>query len=964
MSTSSEIRSEAPPLQERDALLGAWNEILGDAVSRGRALVIQGDPGLGKTRVCDEAAAAAEARGFRVLRATGGELEQEFAWGIARQLFERVAAETGSTVLDGHASHAAALLRHDSDSDGRDVDVPSMAHALFWALANVGEDGPVAVVVDDLHWADESSLVWLVYVSRRLADLPVALLLATRPTSRPEVERVTSLHSVEQPAALSVEAVRDLLAEWGWPAATIAPAFVDACRHATGGNPFLLCELVRELRARGVAPDASGADQVAEVTPERIAAWIGERLGALGEQAAQLLKALAVLPSGSQLPLVARVAGIDPESAVELATELEAASLLVPDATRPEFVHPLVRSATHARLGPIELGVLHRRAARALEAAGASSDLVAMHLVATPPTGDSTVVDRLRAGATRLMERGAPDVAARMFERAVEEGAELDAADRVALVRGVGTALAAAGSADADRWLEQAFALETDPAARARDAAALGRARFAQARFDDGMEAFARGRDVLREAGVSGELELELTAGWASAGVFTPHIARPEVFEQVANLVERSMEPTTVAQRVALGHMAGLEMLVSGRPAESWAMAQAAWGDGALLRDAGVDEPAFWAITAAAYGAGRLDVVLDITARVLDAATEAGSPIPAATASCIRSFALLQRGDLTGALVESERATSVGSSLGPSHHWEMFLPSALSVTAQALIQRGDLDGARAALDLGDDDEAAWSQVLVFLPMLDARGVLALSSGDPEAALGWFRRYSEHAHRLVGRDVNPAYTGGWRWGAVEALVQLDRREEALELAEAELVDVERWGQPRAIGRALRARGRARGREGIDDLRAACEVFERADLGLDEAWARYDLGVTLRASGQRTEAQASLREALDRADRIESTLLAERVREELHVLGARPRRARTTGVRALTATERRVARLAADGLTNREVAERLFVTVHAIRFHLRNAYAKLGVTQRQDLALALADDAPEPEAFDRA
>ena len=113
------------------------------------------------------------------------------------------------------------------------------------------------------------------------------------------------------------------------------------------------------------------------------------------------------------------------------------------------------------------------------------------------------------------------------------------------------------------------------------------------------------------------------------------------------------------------------------------------------------------------------------------------------------------------------------------------------------------------------------------------------------------------------------------------------------------------------------------------------------------------MTLRAAGRRSDAQVRLREALDRADRIEFDLLAERAREELQVLGARPRRARTSGVRSLTATERRVARMAAEGLTNREIAERLFVTIHAIRFHLRNSYAKLQVSQRQELPLALVD-----------
>ena len=143
-------------------------------MTRGRLMFVEGAPGIGKTRFCDAAADIATSDGFRVLRAVGGELEQAFAWGLVRQLFERPAAERGSSLLDGHASRAAPLLARDHAMPGVDVDVPSMAHALFWTLANASEDMPVALILDDLHWADDSSLVWLTYVERRLRDLPVA----------------------------------------------------------------------------------------------------------------------------------------------------------------------------------------------------------------------------------------------------------------------------------------------------------------------------------------------------------------------------------------------------------------------------------------------------------------------------------------------------------------------------------------------------------------------------------------------------------------------------------------------------------------------------------------------------------------------------------------------------------------------------------------------------------------------
>jgi DNA-binding CsgD family transcriptional regulator len=202
-------------------------------------------------------------------------------------------------------------------------------------------------------------------------------------------------------------------------------------------------------------------------------------------------------------------------------------------------------------------------------------------------------------------------------------------------------------------------------------------------------------------------------------------------------------------------------------------------------------------------------------------------------------------------------------------------------------------------------------------------------------------------------TNPACSG-WRSPAALALAALDRRPEAREVAEAELSAARYFAIPDAEGVALRTLGLvAAGAEGLEALRTSMAVLERAEGRLEHARSVLELGAALRRGGDRVEARDVLREALDAAARIGATGLADRAHEELVAAGARPRRDRRllSGRESLTASEDRVASLAAEGLTNREIAQRQFVTVKAVQWHLRNVYRKLDIGSREELSEAL-------------
>ena len=202
--------------------------------------------------------------------------------------------------------------------------------------------------------------------------------------------------------------------------------------------------------------------------------------------------------------------------------------------------------------------------------------------------------------------------------------------------------------------------------------------------------------------------------------------------------------------------------------------------------------------------------------------------------------------------------------------------------------------------------------------------------------------------------NPAVA---RWGSVAALAlaQLGRSAEALELVAGELAAARRFGAPGALGIALCAAGLIEGgSSGTEYLREAVAQLERSPARLQHARARAELGAALRRAGARREAQEQLRVALDLADRCGGKVVAERARAELVITGARPRRRRLTGVESLTPSERRVAELAAQGMTNRQIAQALFVSHPTVVTHLGHCYQKLDISSRDQLPAALVSD----------
>jgi DNA-binding NarL/FixJ family response regulator len=332
------------------------------------------------------------------------------------------------------------------------------------------------------------------------------------------------------------------------------------------------------------------------------------------------------------------------------------------------------------------------------------------------------------------------------------------------------------------------------------------------------------------------------------------------------------------------------------------------------------------------------DALAEVRARLdaeIDTAQRLGSLPNFVALLATRAWLHLRAGEPREA--EADARLSIGSPGAP----RFFRAQALAFLIEALVERGELvEAERVAADCEVRDTVTDGLLLV------ARGRLHAAAGRPDAALADF--LAGGAVMAATGIAGPAPTA-WRSEAAVASLALGRTREARALADEELTLAQAFGTPRAVGIALRAAGMAYGDDGR--LRAAVSTLSGSPAVLEHARALVELGAALRRAGRRRDAREPLAAALDTAHRRGARALAEPARTELLAAGARPRRAVLTGVESLTPSERRVALMAARGLTNRDIAQALFVTARTVEGHLTHVFQKLGVRSRAELTEAL-------------
>jgi DNA-binding CsgD family transcriptional regulator len=315
-----------------------------------------------------------------------------------------------------------------------------------------------------------------------------------------------------------------------------------------------------------------------------------------------------------------------------------------------------------------------------------------------------------------------------------------------------------------------------------------------------------------------------------------------------------------------------------------------------------------------------------------------------AHASSFRATALFHRGDLADAEADARTALDAVLPLAAEAGYSFTF----AILAAVLAERGALAEAIQTLDRASvpDEKPPTYQMALWL---DVRARLHIAAGELGQGLAEMLAVGERLEALGVR--NPGHVP-WRSHAALASLGLGDSETAHRLAWEDVKRARRWGAPRPLGIALRAAGLVEaGAEGLELLRESVDVLAASPARLERAKSLTELGSALRRANQRAEARGHLRDALELAQRCGALPVTERAHAELLATGARPRRLVLTGAASLTPSEHRVARMAAEGRTNREIAQALFVTPKTIEMHLSHVYQKLDIQARSQLARAL-------------
>jgi DNA-binding CsgD family transcriptional regulator len=933
-------------LLDRDRELAAVRAAVDEAADgRGSLVMVEGAPGVGKSELLAAARAHAVASGVRVLVARGAELESEFPFGMARQLFEPCLADATrqerQALFRGSARLATPLFasRAPKTSDPETF-AATIVEGLAWLTANLttvslggAAPAPVLLAVDDAQWVDESSLRFLARLVVRLEQLPVALLVAARTGERARTWGALETLATDPGVrtftlrGLGRTAVEQLLASEFDSA--VEPAFVDACLRATGGNPFMVRALVDTLKADGVPPVDAMVGRVVDEVPESVLRAVLLRLRRLGPGPQALARALAILGDGSAMRHCAALAELPAATAEAAADRLMEANLVEP-ALPLSFRHGLIAAAVGSDLAPLTRHSMHRRAAQLLAASSAPVERVAAHLLETAPDNDAWVRATLQDAAREATARGDPRAAVRLLERALEESPDASAE----LLLQLAHAEAAAGLPRAIDHLGRALALIREPAARATALRALARAQFF---VNDPASAVRTIAHALHEVDADEPLATDMLCEYLAAANIA-EVRVPAFDARFTTLVRRSATAGDEEHIGLLVQRASVSAIARAPRDTVRALAERARSTGQI---AGVPPYglAFVWLAVALLCVDDAEAAELVVEDGRTAAERDGSIIGLGHAALWRGMVHQHRGRLDEATVCFEHAIAMCES-----GFTSWLGWSAGVLALAHIDRGDLPAAASALQIC---EAAGQDTVEQAVVKRARGRYALAQGRPAEALQELLSIGEHLDRygLVDSALTP-----WRSDAALAACAAGERSLAIRLTDDELAVARPAGAAHHLGAALRARGRAvGGHDGRAWLDEAVDVLTGSQATLLLAEALADAGTALRASGDVTGSRSRLMTALELAQTCGAGRLSAIVRRELHAAGLRPRRANRAR-HGLTATEERVARLAASGNTNAQIAGALVVSVRTVEWHLARVYRKLGV-RRDGLATFL-------------
>ena len=526
----------------------------------------------------------------------------------------------------------------------------------------------------------------------RLSGLPVALALTWRTGEAMASGTVACLTRLEQiaaggvvsPGGLSPEAVGALLS--GAFGTAPGDGFARSCQAVTGGNPFLVRELIATLRADGIGPGEAGADRVAGLGPRSVAQEVALRVARLGPAAGELARAAAILGDEAALRHAAALAGVGLANAAASADRLAGIGVFEPG-TPLRFVHSIVRTAVHDDIPQAERGLRHVEAARLLAAEGADPDVVCAHLLVCEPTGSLEVVDRLREAAARAMRRGAPESAAAYLRRALAE--TTDVSLRAALLHELGLAEKVLADPAAVQHLRESLELASDAVQRAAVAPGLAELLVLTGQWDAGaafiqtaLEELANGDAPQDEHARAAVVRLQT---WlAGLAAFDPRLV-DEFDQRVGQLLATAREDTA-EQRTLAAALAGILAWRGEQAGTVLALLDHALDGNRLLTRADSHPLMVAQALIATVWLDELTRAEALAGQLFACARSQGSVAGLTVAACVRAAVRARRGELVAA--ESDVRTVI--ELAAEHGVAFAVPSVLYCGADALVERAEL----------------------------------------------------------------------------------------------------------------------------------------------------------------------------------------------------------------------------------------------------------------------------------
>ncbi|WP_414503984.1 ATP-binding protein [Streptomyces sp. NEAU-L66] len=938
-----ECRRDRLTLVNREEEMSSLTALVQDArAGSGGIALLEGVVGIGKSLLLDRLVSALPADGLYVLTARCDALEHDFPFGVVRQLFEPVLATLDepqlTRLLSGSARTAAQALSGEKLPGDALLPTEDMSyavlHGLYWFTCNLAAEAPLVIVVDDAHCADMASLRFLTHLARRIEGLPVLLVLSQRTGDEATDAALLSdiagqpLCRVLRPGPLTHQGVGHLVKTvFGHEA---DDEFHEACLAITGGNPLLVHSLLSVLRLGGRPPTVEGLPYVTAHDGAFFHEAVRSVLQQQPESAAAAARALAVMGDDALPEVCARLAGLDDATHSAAMRALRSNGLVseVDDGRRWSFNHGLIREVIVADLAPEQLAQAHRHAARLLLDAGARAEQVAGHLLMTPlPATEDWAVTVLREAAREASFRGAPALAVDLLRHCLP--AEGPTPEDTPVLVELGLAEAGVDPQASVRHLQAALEHVHEPPLRFRLLSSLASGLIRSGQSLQAVRLLAEEAPTVRDADLQRLLEGQRLM--ASAEDLTSFTVTLQEYP-----FDISRPGDTPGERALIAAGAGLCSVRAVRAQESAAAARR------VLESSvpGVDSPFFLttAATALLY-AGLPDEADAAYQRVMGITRQSQRLLLHGLCQALRAEAQYRLGALSEALAATRSALNVV----PPRHWGRTLALPVATQIHALIDSGDLAGADAAAAQAFPstslDTWQWNEFLC------ARGRLRLTHQDPKGALEDLLEAGRRQH--LWTRTSPAVSSWWFW-AGRAHLALGAPAAARELAEDAVERARKGKLTDALGAGLRLLATTEsGARKLGVLEEALSALDGSPARLERARTLVDYGSTLHACGRTEAARETLRQGLDLAYALGAAQLHSQANDALLATGARPRRVTSSGVESLTPSEAQVARMAAAGGTNREIAEELFVTQRTVEQHLTSVYRKVGVSGRRGL-----------------